>query len=188
MKEDGFKIENGKLWKREGGGLVEQRASKQTIERIKGNLAIRDLVRENINAQMKGENADAIRLRLNRAYDAFVKIHGFINEDKNRRVMRDDPDWPLLSSLEKWNKKTKTATKTDMFEKDTVSVAKKIDKAESVAEALGISLNELGTMDLDRIASLTGKTKEEAGKELLDQKLAYEDPKQGWKSAKEYLS
>jgi N12 class adenine-specific DNA methylase len=57
-----------------------------------------------------------------------------------------------------------------------------------VGAAVGISLNETGAIDIERIVTLTGKKRAEVMSELKDKKLAFLDPSFGWKQADEYLS
>lgn len=47
---------------------------------------------------------------MNEFYDAFVKKHGPINADANRRLFRDDPTWPQISALEEGFDKSVSAT------------------------------------------------------------------------------
>ena len=74
------------------------------ISRISGMVGLRDTLRELLNTE-KSPDADELRMsqlrmRLNNQYDSFVKKYGHINSQTNRGLMRDDPEHPLLESLE----------------------------------------------------------------------------------------
>ena len=188
VKNGGFTIQDGKLYRREGGAIVAQDAGKTLFTRIAGQLEIRDAIRETINAQIAGESADKPRAKLNRLYDAFVKKHGYLHDRGNTLAMRGDPDAPVLLALEKWDAKAKKATKADMFSKDTVRAVAPVEKVETVAEGLSVCLHESGMIDVERIATLMNKSLAAIESELRATGIAYEDPTEGWKPADQYLS
>ncbi|MFD2274739.1 hypothetical protein ACFS07_36210 [Undibacterium arcticum] len=84
--------------------FVDHKNEKQG-ERIKGMIDIRAALRELMAAERAGyESDDAIdsmRGRLNKSYDSFNKKHGYISALPNKQAMSDDPDYPLLHSLER---------------------------------------------------------------------------------------
>lgn len=189
VKEGGFLIQDGKLFAREGGALVEQpKTNAKQLERIAGMLGIRDAMRQVINDQVRGEDATHSRELLNEAYDAFVEEYGFLNAQANRRAFKTDPDAPPLLALENWNPKGKTATKADMFSKDTIRAIKEATSAADTPSALGVSLHETGRVDIDRMAELTGFSKIQIAQELVDAGIAYRDPSGDWQPADQYLS
>lgn len=188
-KDGGYVIHDGKLFKREGGANVAQHhVAAATLERIKGQLEIRDAKQAVVNAELHGEPATEARAKLNTVYDAYVAKHGPLSSRDNVKAMKGDPDAPNLLALEKWNPTKKVATKADMFAKETIRAHSRASKAENVGEGVGISLNETGGVDPDRIAALTGKPKAEVDAELVSSGLAFEDPSEGWQAADQYLS
>lgn len=190
-KDGGFTVQKGKVYVKRGDQLVEHAVDKKHVERLEKILAVRDAVREVFNSQLRGDSEEqnaAFRNRLNRAYDAFVKKYGFLNQQTNRRLIADDPDAPVLLALEKWDAKAKTATKADVFTKNTVRANARPQKAQTPAEALGISLNESGIVDIERIAQLLGVSEARAGERLVENELAFNDPKEGWQAKDIYLS
>ena len=188
VKDGGYTIKDGKLYVRSGGALVEQEASAKEIALIGAHLEVRDAVREALNVQLAGENADAARARLNEVYDAFVAEHGLIHDKANRKAFRTDPDSPVLLALENYNAKTGEVKKDDIFRKDVVSHVGEITHADTVAGALVASLQQRGGVDLDHMALLLDRPASEVGRLLVDQGLAFDDPGNGWKPANEYLS
>lgn len=188
VKVGGYHIQDGKLFVREGDGIVEQQVGHAERGKIEAHLGVRDAMRAVINAETAGDDAEPARAELNKVYDAFVKKHGALNNPKNRRAFGDDPDSPPLLALEKYDPKTKEATKADIFRKIVVGAIKSPEKADNVAEGLGISLHEHGGLDISRIAELTGKHPDAVGAELVEQGLAFHDPSDGWQPADHYLS
>jgi N12 class adenine-specific DNA methylase len=189
VKEGGYTIVDGKLYQRERGALIPQEVSEKELALIQEHLEIRDVVRDSLNRQLAGESADEAREKLNAAYDAFVAEHGPLHNRANFRTFQDDPDAPVLLALEdEYDPKKKTATKADIFRKDTVRHVETPESAGTIAEAVGISLHTTGHLDVKEMARLLKKTPEETGELLAASGLAYNDPELGWKPAAEYLS
>lgn len=188
VKDGGYVIRKGKLYRREGSSEVPQSVSASALARISGQLAIRDAKQAVVDAELSGESAGEQRAELNRAYDNYVKLLGPLSSKENKKAMADDPDAPNLLALEQWNPATKKAAKADMFTKSTISPHKMVEHAENVAEGVGVSLNETGGVDPSRIAELTGRPRSEVEKELVSSGLAFEDPQGGWVPADQYLS
>ena len=102
--------------------------------------------------------------------------------------MHADPDLPLLLSLENYDKKTKKATKADLFTKRAVNPNRVITKAEGAKDAMLVSLAEKGRLDFDRMAELTGKPVDELQSDLKSQGLVFHDPDGHWETSDMYLS
>lgn len=187
-KNGGYAVKDGKLYTRESGMMVSQEADAKTIKRIEAHLQVRDAVRAVINAQLNGIDATQARAELNAVYDAFVKKFGYLHENANRRAFRTDPDSPVLLALEKYDTNTKKASKADIFVKDTISYVKPISKTDDINEAVGVSLHRFGRVNVDHIAGMLGKGKEDVGRALVAAGIAFEDPSEGWQSTEEYLS
>jgi N12 class adenine-specific DNA methylase len=189
VREGGYRIIDGKLFQRVGGGLVQREANKTQLARIEGQLAILAAGRAAINTQLKGEDASKDREALNQAYDKFVAQFGPINDRANTRAMQDSGDDQFfLRSLENYNAGTKQAKKADIFFKDTVRHTPSLDKVDNVSDAIGVSFHEFGGVNIEHIAKITGKTIEQAGRELSQSGIAFEDPSAGWQQAAVYLS
>ena len=189
-KENGLTVKDGKVYQNRGGELSEISVPKGSAERIEGMLAIRDAARDLMNYQQQGWKDDIIaeaREKLNYVYDSFVGKYGPINASANRNALRDDPDKFSLFALEQYDSETKTASKSDLFTKNTVAAHRTVTHAADVAEGLIISRNETGGVDLPRIAALTGKSEEDVTRELIDSRLAYKT-RDGLVPAEIYLS
>ena len=190
-KENGLVVKDGKVYRNTGGQLVEQNVAKGVAERITGMLEIRDAAKTLQNFLQQGLNDTEIRkarANLNKAYDAFVKKHGFINSQANRNAIKADPDSFSILALENWNPDTKKAAKADIFFKNTIAANRTVTSAKDVAEGLIVSVNQTGGVDAALIASLTGKTETEVIRELIDSRQVYKNRDGGLETAEVYLS
>lgn len=190
-KENGLVVKEGKVYRNTNGELVEQKVANGVAERISGMLEIRDAAKELQTYLQQGLNDTEIRkarTKLNKAYDAFVKKHGFINSQTNRNAIKADPDSFSILALENWNPETKKATKSDIFSKNTIAANRTVTSAKDVAEGLIVSVNQTGGVDVALIAKLTGKTEDEVTSELLESRQAFKNRDGQLETAEVYLS
>ena len=131
--------------------------------------------------------------KLNEKYDAFVKKYGVLTSQANARAFRDDSDYPLLCSLEVVDQ-DKKVTKADMFYKQTIKPKVEIERVETTVEALNVSINEFGYVNIPYMQGLCNMPREKMLNDLRD--IIFLDPacqdaedmNVGWKTADEYLS
>ena len=146
----------GKLYYRENSEMVRKEVSQTAEERIRSLNEIRQITRELIDIQMDGcseeELSDKQRL-LNEKYDSFANQYGAITSKANRVAFRDDSDYPLLCSLEEVNEDGEVK-KADMFYKQTIKAKTVIDRVETAVEALNVSVNEFGYVNLAYMLSI----------------------------------
>lgn len=155
-------------------------------------IELRDTVRSLLNAETEGGETVELRSRLNREYDLFVSRHGYLNAEVNHQILHGDPDGKLLFAIERKkpkSKKTKeSGEKTEIFTR-SVAVSRELrETVNSMEEALLVSKNEYGMLNLDYVAKLLRITPEQAGKELIETKLGFFTPGRRWEAAGEYLS
>ena len=169
----------------------------KVAERIIGMCKVRDYLKDVFNIQINDGNEDDYQValqNLNDEYDKFKKKYGFINSGANEKSFSDDPDYYLLSSIEKQigDGDDKTFEKGDVFFKRTIRPPKVITSAETAEEALRYSLNVRGEIDLDYMSKLYNKSQNEIIEEL--DGLIFQDPSRvndnnhGWLIESEYLS
>ena len=190
-KNNSLTVKDGKVYQNKNGELVEVKTAKGAAERIAGMLEIRDAAKALQTAQQQGLNESEIRkarTALNKAYDTFVKKHGFLNAQANRNAIKDDPDKFSIFALENYNPETKQATKADIFSKNTIAPNRTVTSAKDVAEGLIVSVNQTGGVDAALIAKLTGKTEEAVTQELLDSRKVFKNRNGGLETAEVYLS
>lgn len=204
-------MDNGKVMVRQDNELGNVQAepvefaSDKARQRVEGMIKVRDVFTDLRKAQLtegvKDAALDALRTRLNREYDAFVKVHGPINSDANKRLFRDDPTWPQIAALEEsfdkgitpaMAKKTgeqsrkPSASKAAIFFKRTQSPYKAPTKAATAKDAMAASLSEYGAIDMDYMAKLYNKTPGYIANELGD--LVYEVEPGRFETRDQYLS
>ena len=167
----------GKLYYRENSEMVRKEVSQTAEERIRSLDEIRQITRELIDIQMDGcseeELSDKQRL-LNVKYDAFVKQYGAITSKANRIAFRDDSDYPLLCSLEEVNEDGEVK-KADMFYKQTIKAKTVIDRVETAVEALNVSVNEFGYVNLAYMLSIYEPDITNAKEELAEKSVQTAD-------------
>lgn len=192
VKNGAYAIQNGSFYVRDGENLVPY-TPKNAKEgaRIKGLIEIRDSVRELMRLQLDNSSDSDIaksRTKLNKLYDKFVNEYGSIHSRGNSMAFGDDPDYYLLLSLENYNEANQTATKADIFTKDTLKPAKKVDSVNNSKDALIVSLNEFGNINFSRMMALTVKSKKEITDELKTDNLIFKQTDGSYEIAERYLS
>ena len=191
VKNGAFMLLDGKLGIREDGQFIPTVMKPKVEARVRGMMKIRDHVRGVFQTQL-ADNTDEIikqaRLNLNYAYDRFVKEFGCLSSKDNERAFEDDPDAPLLLSLENnYDETTGKAKKAAIFERRTLDRYRPVVAVNTAVEALAVSLNELGRLDWQRMSSVTGRPTAALQQELGG--LVYENPETSqWETADEYLS
>jgi N12 class adenine-specific DNA methylase len=162
----------------------------ETRSRIRHLIPVRDAVRACLRSQMDGGDEGQVieaRQQLNYAYERFVARFGPVNLRANQRAFDGDPDLPLLLSLEHCNEETQRAAKASIFRERTIHHRQPVLSVSEPKEALLVSLNEQGRVDLDHMAGLLNKP---LGEFLPDLKgLVFLNPQSNqWETDDQYLS
>lgn len=174
-------------------------------ERVGGMIRVRDAFARLRRAQIDDTASDAqienLRKRLNTVYDGFVKKHGPINADANKRLFRDDPTWPQIAALEEnFDKgisaavakttgekaRAPSASKAPIFTKRTQQPYRRPTSATSAKDALATVLNDYGRVNLDAMSRLYGKPPQAIVEELGP--LLFKTPAGNYETADAYLS
>lgn len=168
-------------------------------------IPIRDAVREVLKCQELDRPWKDAQVRLRIAWSSFVRDFGPINfttvsmtEDEETGEVRethrrpnlqpflDDPDCWLVASIEDYDLETNTAKPGPIFTQRVISppAAPVITNA---ADALAVVLNERGRVDIDHIAELLHRDRDDFVAELGS--AIFRDPANGsWQTADAYLS
>ena len=185
-----FALVDGEVYYREGGIMVRQDVSAAMTERIKGLMELRDCTRRLIQLQTEDASDAEIaaeQRRLNTLYDAYTAKHGLISSRENKRAFSDDSSYYLLCSLEILEEDGKLERKADMFTRRTIQPHRPVEHTETAAEALAVSLNELGRVDMEYMSRLCGKSETEIAAELSG--VIFRVPgEERYATADEYLS
>jgi N12 class adenine-specific DNA methylase len=196
VKNYSYALVDDDVYYRENSIMIKQELSDTHEKRIRDMIVLRTSVRDIINVQSEyGSDADfeASRKALNDTYDSFVKTHGNINSRAVELVCAQDADFPLISSLELIDDDG-NIKKADMFFKRTIKPYINIDHADTAAEALTISLNEKGKVDIEYMSTLTKQTPERVIEDLcgvvFKNPITFDidKPYDNYETADEYLS
>ncbi|MCL2861946.1 MAG: DEAD/DEAH box helicase family protein [Firmicutes bacterium] len=188
---------DGIIYQRTDELLLQVSLSPANMQKMMAMIELRETVRHILDIQIQNCSDDilvAAQQKLNILYDRFKGLYGAINHTSNRRLFRSDADYTLLLSLEIYDEVAGTAKKTDIFSKRTIRKYTRPDKADTALEALYISKNETGKVDLDIIEKLTDKSYDTIISELDGQifrnpaSCDFSDSHSGWETASEYLS
>ncbi len=187
--EGGYILREGSVLQRQGDVFVAPDFTPAEEAKAKLLIPVRDALNALNSAQLKGEDTADLRRALNRAYDLFSLRHGPIRKATNAKLLTEDPSSYLLLALEtSYDPKRQRATKADIFTKDTIARTRQVGDVSTPAAAVAVNLFETGRLDVDRIAELLKAPPEEAGKRLVADGLAFENPRGGWETAETYLS
>ena len=195
VKNNTYTIVQDKIYYRENSYMYLKDLNKKTEDRIKMMCGIRSAMRKLIEIQVNGCREEELKrnqLILNELYDEFIKKHGYINESNNKRAFFEDVDYPLLCSLE--DKKEDIYIKSEIFSKQTIRPNIQKDSADTALEALNITINEKGYVDIKHIQKLYKADFDVLINELTGNiflnpiKASDTDKYVGWETAEEYLS
>lgn len=195
-----YKAVNGKLYMRAGDEMQEQplpKFPKDAYQRIKSMIELREELHHVLDMQTGGCSDEVLQreqVKLNRLYDLFVKRYGNINSQTNIRLFKEDGDSALLFACEDVDEETKAITKADIFSKRTIRPYIVPTNTDDCFEALQISKNERGRVDIAYIEELTGKSYDDVLFELGD--AVFRNPEiadrtdkySGFETSEEYLS
>lgn len=160
---------NGKLYFRENSIMVSVSVSVTAENRIRKLIEIRESVRKLIELQTEDYSDGEIKkeqMHLNQLYDAFSKKYGLVNSRANNAAFSQDSSYFLLCALEVLDEEGNLKRKADMFIKRTIRAAVIEKHADTVSDALALSIAEKAKVDMAYMESVLGKSEEEIAKEL----------------------
>ncbi|HES9372480.1 TPA: DEAD/DEAH box helicase family protein, partial [Streptococcus pyogenes] len=129
-------------------------------EKIKDYLDVMNSLKDVIEKQKDDFSDEEIKksqAKLNEVYDNFSKKHGFINSLSNTRALKEDSNFPLVSSIEILDDEDNFKAKSDIFSKRTITKAKVVDHVDTSLEALVLSVSQKGYVDFEYMESITNK-------------------------------
>lgn len=190
--------DGGSIWYGNGDTVERFRlADRGAEDRARAMLELRDAARALVSLEHDPKSTDAVIesgiKALSDRYDRFAERYGRLNDPKNRRVltMKGYHDCSLginLFSLEVLDTKKNFVRKADILSKRTVRPQAPLpDRSETPADALAVSYDRTGGVDLALIGRLLGCGVAEAEQRLGD--LIVRDPiTSRIESAEAYLS
>lgn len=160
VKNFSYTLIDDEVYYRENSLFIKKEVSDKNKEKIKDYLELNAALKDVIYKQKEDFNEEEIKAsqeKLNEVYDNFSKKHGFVNNLSNTRALKEDSNFPLVSSIEILDEEENFKAKGDIFSKRTITKAKVIDHVDTSLEALVLSVSEKGYVDFDYMGSLTGK-------------------------------
>ena len=160
-------------------------------------IALRDTFTALIDAEASDApdcDLDGLRQELNDAYDRYAVAHGPLNRVSTttgkphpstgvtpvtRRFprmggFRADPSFPLVSALERFDDDTGVAVKSTIFDRRTIRPRQPVTGVATPADAIAVSLDQTGRIDIDRVAELLGTDADTARERVAP--LVFRDP------------
>lgn len=160
VKNFSYTLIDDEVYYRENSLFIKKEVSDKNKEKIKDylelNVALKDVIYKQ-KEDFSEEEIKASQEKLNEIYDSFSKKHGYVNNLSNTRALKEDSNFPLVSSIEILDEEENFKAKGDIFSKRTITKAKVIDHVDTSLEALVLSVSEKGYVDFDYMGSLTGK-------------------------------
>lgn len=160
VKNFSYTLIDDEVYYRENSLFIKKEVSDKNKEKIKDYLKLNAVLKDVIYKQKEDFSEEEIKAsqeELNEVYDNFSKKHGFVNNLSNTRALKEDSNFPLVSSIEILDEEENFKAKGDIFSKRTITKAKVIDHVDTSLEALVLSVSEKGYVDFDYMGSLIGK-------------------------------
>ena len=164
VKNYSYVVIEDKVYFRENSIMQRVLLNKADEEKIGAYLEIEKVLRGVITYQKEdypeGE-IKALQGRLNKLYDDFSGKYGLINSRANKRLLQEDANYSLVSTLENLNKEGNFIGKSDIFTKRTIKKAELIEHTDNLTEALILSISQKGNVNLEYMEELTGNIRKE---------------------------
>ena len=183
-----FQIKDDKVYYNRGTTMDECKDNEKNINKLKALCDLRDITRELLDKQqthISDEELVPLRNKLNEAYDKFVKDNGNLTSRSIYNLFSDDSDYPILGALEDIDPETKKVTKAAIFTTRTVKPVVEVTSVATADEALQVSLDKRGKVDIPYMATLVENQFEDkqlneimeiVASELLNKGAVFRDP------------
>ncbi|MCC2831845.1 SNF2-related protein [[Clostridium] innocuum] len=191
IKDGAYFLIDRDIYRRQSSNKIKLTDYKNE-SRIRQLLLIENIIEKLIHIQLHNFNQiefQNLQEQLKQSYNEFIIQYGYINSKENFRIFRNDPNFYMLMALEIIDKKTNKVSTSDIFRKRTIKPRDQIIHAESAKDAMLVSLDKFGRINIDFMQTIYNKSKEDIEAELLKEHQIYVDPKDGSLTpSNEYLS
>ena len=160
VKNFSYTIIDDEVYYREKSLFVKKEVTDKNKEKIKDYLELNAALKDVISKQKEDFSDDEVKKaqeKLNEIYDSFSKKYGYVNNLSNTRALKEDSNFPLVSSIEILDEEENFKAKGDIFSKRIITKAKVIDHVDTSLEVLVLSVSEKGYVDFEYMGSLTDK-------------------------------
>ena len=160
--------------------------------RVISAVLLRDAGHAVLEVQQRGGSAEELRSAqktLGELYDGHVKRYGHIAADRTlANVFYADPGYNFIRAYEIKDAKGNFVAKADIFTERTILPEIRPEHADTPEDALVISMQQKGDVDLPYMSELCGKPVREIADELEFTHLYFDDRTKTYVQADEYLS
>jgi len=195
-KESSFFIEEGKVWINQAGARVplpHALATSASVYQLKALIELRETLKDALRVQLAedgDQNLVPLQARLTTQYENYRANFGPLTARKTEKLFGDDPEYPLLASLENVDPETKEITRAGIFTMRTMRSFQPLRELPDDPKAAMVKvLAQEGYLNLDLMSSLLKQDKDKVVLSLADAGLIFRDPVSGnYSTADEYLS
>lgn len=177
----GVDNENRKVYFNGINGIEERNVTDKQFDRYSKYLELKEAAKSIIDVQLNDGSDEELKEKqhiLNNKFDSFTEDFGHFDNRENKRLLLEDDEIALVSTLETKDKDGEYK-KSDFFTERTISPILTNIKANSSEEALILSMDRKGYCDADYMSEISGIDKNELIKELLDKKQVFIEPDSG---------
>ncbi|MEV6928445.1 UvrD-helicase domain-containing protein [Dactylosporangium sp. NPDC051485] len=196
---------DGRFWQVRDGRRARHEPPRTQVAELRALIGLRETILGLLDEEA-AHRADTpltqrLRADLNQQYNAYAATFGAINRfqsststkvdkesgelvETERRTyprmggFRDDPFFPYVAALEKFDDDTGTAEKAEVFRQRVITVPTPVERVQSADDAVVLCWDRHNEVRLDVVASLLGLDSEAAARAALDG-LVFEDPQSG---------
>jgi N12 class adenine-specific DNA methylase len=167
---------------------LPKKVSQRDRNQLEALRKIYDLARALLQSEIEAGGliqTVSLRGRLNEAYDHFLLFYGALSGKNTLRLLKNNPALPFLRALEVLEEDL--PRKAAIFHHSTLRSQRVLPHTPNAKEAMLLSLDQLGEVDLDFIAHSARVSETQAVQDL--EGLIYKDPADDrWQTANAYLS
>lgn len=192
-KSMGFTIEGGEVVFTDHRGETKKKDfTEEQDERVRFAVLMRDEGYRILDAQEQGVSNEDLRemqKKLRSLYDTYTEKFGYIRNDRQLKMLfGDDAGYPFIESFEVIGKDGAVERPADIFTERTVQTVAKPEHADTAQDALVISMQQKGEVDLRYMEELTGTSEHDLMEELEYTHLFFDEKENRAVQADEYLS
>ena len=192
-KNMGFTIEGGEVvFTDHRGETTKKDFTEEQEERVRFAVLMRDEGYRILDAQEQGVSNEDLRemqKKLRSLYDTYTEKFGYIRNDRQLKMLfGNDAGYPFIESFEVGGKDGSVERPADIFTERTVQTAIKPEHADTAQDALVISMQQKGEVDLRYMKELTGTSEHDLMEELEYTHVFFDEQENRAVQADEYLS
>lgn len=192
-KAMGFTIEGGEVvFTDHRGETTKKDFTEEQEERVRFAVLMRDEGYRILDAQEQGVSNEDLRemqKKLRSLYDTYTEKFGYIRNDRQLKMLfGNDAGYPFIESFEVGGKDGSVERPADIFTERTVQTAIKPEHADTAQDALVISMQQKGEVDLRYMKELTGTSEHDLMEELEYTHVFFDEKENRAVQADEYLS